>query len=147
MELKQLMADFCQDYGIDLIEPNEEGIVTLAINQDSVRLHLQEHKGYLVLFTQIGILPEDITVSQLKQILGANYFWLGTKGFTISLSSENDMLIASRQDAMEVVHYEGFAAMIEAAVEVVEHWRKVMADGFKSVESQAPQPDATTMMV
>ncbi len=48
---------------------------------------------------------------------------------------------------MEVVHYEGFATMIEAAVEVVEHWRKVMADGFKSVESQAPQPDATTMMV
>ncbi|OLQ81609.1 hypothetical protein BIT28_09560 [Photobacterium proteolyticum] len=147
MELKQLMADFCQDYGIDLIEPNEEGIVTLAINQDSVRLHLQEHKGYLVLFTQVGILPEDVTVSQLKQILAANYFWLGTKGFTISLSPETDMLIASRQDSMEVVHYEGFAAMIEAAVEVVEHWRKVMADGFKSVESQTPQPDVTTMMV
>ncbi|ELR67243.1 hypothetical protein C942_02752 [Photobacterium marinum] len=147
MELKVLMAEFCQDYGIDLIEPNEEGIVTLAINQDTVRLHLQEHNGNLVIFSQIATLSEETTAEQLKQILSANYFWLGTKGFTISLAPETDMLIASRQDALVAVQYEGFAAIIEAAVEVVEHWRKVIADGFKSVESQQAQPTFTATMV
>ncbi|OZG72639.1 hypothetical protein BTA51_14005 [Hahella sp. CCB-MM4] len=102
MNIDTLIADLAKQLNLeDSLQLNEHGYLALEVN-DSLVVNLQWHSAdeHLIIFTPLFNLSEAIKEDQTKDtgrlqnqllsnLLGANLFWQGTSGGTLSLDQDS----------------------------------------------------------
>ncbi|MBU6949830.1 type III secretion system chaperone [Hahella sp. HN01] len=102
MNIDTLIADLAKQLQLeDSLQLDEHGYLSLEVN-DTLVVNLQWHAAdeHLIIFSPLFKLPDDSEEPEtlrrqnalLKMLLGANLFWQGTEGGTLSLDNDSGWL-------------------------------------------------------
>jgi len=92
-----------------------------------VNLHLDENAEELTIFAQVTELDKDEDLSEVLELMAqGSYFWMATRGFTLSMDSGSYRIImAGRQDVSYFTDAEFLEEYIVAFCDVVREWQSL----------------------
>lgn len=123
-----LIDTFGRSIGLDGAAPDAEGYCAMSFDELVVHFQYDSEDNSLTLFSRIGIADEDRLEGIYAMLLAANMFWQGTKGATLSVEPEGQMVfIADRRD-VAYLSDASFREWLGAFVNIAEYWSDRLAD-------------------
>lgn len=132
MELKELIGQFAKEVGITDAAADETGAFHFAIDDMTVSFEADEASGELATYAQVGELPPEGREQLYRLMMEAMFRGEGTGGATLSIAPDSDRICLHRIDPLDALDLERFKAKLERFVNVLEEWRKLLAD-FRAV--------------
>ena len=126
MTFDELIRDFGGKIGVELTPT--DGAVALAVDDMSVLIQELPELDAVVLLGEIGEPPPEGLERLLTAMLDANHLFAGTGGGTLSRDPESGKFHLCRWESLALADGESFAAVVEKFVNVLETWRKLVAD-------------------
>ena len=121
-----LLSDFGGGIGLAGLAPDEEGYCALAFDDLPVHLQYDPEKDEIVAFSRIGTADEDRLEEIYGMLLGANLFWQGARGATLSVEPDTStVFIADHRPAG--LPEAAFQAWLGEFVDIADHWRGRLA--------------------
>lgn len=136
MELKGLMEGLAAEAAAVGIAPDEGGAYHLGI--DGMRISFLEAGGRLAVWADVGEPPPEGRERLFRTLLESTFMGEGAGGAAFAIDAKSGRVILQRIEASGVLDLIGFKAMLEKFVNVLEKWRKLVAD-FRDI---APSIDA-----
>jgi len=138
MEAKELMADIAKRIGLeydggDTFSFEADGLVVAISNLPDI--------DAVALTGDIGEPPPEHLEGLYKTLLGANHFFGGTGGATISLDPDTGRIALCRALPLVTLDGEKFYAEVERFVNTAETWAKVVSD-YRGAAAEAPDEGA-----
>ena len=126
-QLNTLLASLGSQIGLPELSSDADGFCSLAF--DSIRLHLQAdaEAGSLLIFTELGALPERDKLVLLEEMLEANVFFSGTGGATLGTLPGGKAFLSQREFVAALEAPE-FQALLENFVSVAETWKSRLTE-------------------
>ena len=132
MGLKEIMEAFAAEAGLQGVAADGDGAYALSIDEMVVSFAEDREAGRLVTFAEVGAPPAEGRERFYRLLLEAMYRGEATGGATFSVPPDSDLICLQRFDSLESMDLVGFKAMLESFVNVLEDWRKALAD-FRDV--------------
>jgi hypothetical protein len=121
-----LLSDFGGAIGLADLAPDDEGYCALRFNDLPVHLQYDGEKDEIVAFSRIGTANEEMLEVIYGMLLGANLFWQGARGATLSVEPDTDtVFIADHRPAG--LPDAAFQAWLGEFVDIAECWRDRLA--------------------
>lgn len=107
--------------------PDDSGFAeTLTMSVDDVAVGIQyvfdSSEESVVLYCDLGPIPEQKERDIYRNLLEGNYFWTGTGGATLGVNSETGHALVAHAMPLEELDAEGLAAAIDAFADVGQFW-------------------------
>lgn len=120
-----LIEAFAKHVGL----PDDSGFTeTLTMSVDDVAVGIQyvfdSSEESIVLYCDLGPIPEQKERDIYRNLLEGNYFWTGTGGATLSINSDTGHALAAHAMPLEELDGEGLAVAIDAFADVGEFWTR-----------------------
>ncbi len=138
MKFPELVDAFGKMIGVELA--SVDGAVTLAVDEMPVVIQELAELDSVALMGQIGEPPPEGLEQLLSALLDANHLFAGTGGGTLSRDPETGAFHLCRMLPLAITDAEAFSAAMERFVNVMETWRKLIADYRPAVASAADEP-------
>lgn len=134
MDVKELMAEIAKRIGLEY-----DGGDTFAFEADGLAVAISDLPDIdaVALTGDIGEPPPEHLEGLYKTLLGANHFFGGTGGATISLDPDTGRIALCRALPLATLDGEKFYAEVERFVNTVETWAKVVVD-YRGAATMAP---------
>ena len=132
MELKEIMEAFAAEAGLGDVTADGDGTYALSIDEMVVSFAEDSEAGRLVTFAEVGDTPAEGGERFYRLLLETMYRGEATGGATFSVPPDSDLICLQRFDSLKSMDLAGFKAMLESFVNVLEDWRKALAD-FRDV--------------
>lgn len=132
MDLDEIMAAFAAESGIKGLSADEDGTYSLSIDDMSVSFMEIPETGRLATLAKVCDLPSEGRESLYRVMMEAMFMGRATGGAMFSVEPEGDAVFLQRVDPLAVMDPDGFKAMLEQFVNVLEEWRKLVVD-FREV--------------
>ena len=142
MEFKKLMADFAAAARVDRIDPDEDGCYRFEIDGMVVTLSEVVQSGDLLMWAEVGELPPEGRETLYRTLLEALYMGRATGGSVLSVDPESGMVCLHRGDPLAAMDFERFKEALQKFVNVLEFWRRTLADFRPAVKEQAEAAQA-----
>ena len=126
MEIKEIMEAFAARAGVTDFAPDEEGVYHFGF--DDMRVTFAEAGGRLLTLAEVGEVPPEGRERLYGVLLESMFLGGQTKGASFALDAETNLLYLQRFDALEALSHDGFRAMLEEFVHVLEDWRGIVSD-------------------
>ena len=126
MRLNDLIAQFGAKLNLEIAL--QDGGCTLDIDGMSVTIQEIDELSSISTMAEIGEPPPQGLEKLFESMLAANHLFAGTGGSTISFDGEKRRFYLCRVDRAELMDFEAFQSMLEKFVNVLETWRKMLAD-------------------
>ncbi len=126
MKFPELIDALGKVIGVELTP--EDGSVMLEIDEMPVVIRELVELDAVVLMGPIGEPPPERQEQLLKALLDANHLFAGTGGGTLSRDPETGIFHLCRMLPLALTDTEAFSSALERFVNVVETWRKLIAD-------------------
>lgn len=124
---------------------DEDGYAAIGVDgKYLVHVQADARGGNLVLFSEIGHLPEDRAGELALKLLEANLFWKDTGGGTLALEPGSRAVVLAYQEAAGPMEYARFEQLLQGFTNAVEHWTTTFSDWQNggADPSDAPSSDA-----
>ena len=128
MELKEIMEAFAAEAGLEDVTADGDGTYALSIDEMVVSFAEDSEAGRLVTFAEVGDTPAEGCERFYRLLLETMYRGEATGGATFSVPPDSDLICLQRFDSLENMDLAGFKAMLESFVNVLEDWKKSLAD-------------------
>ncbi|MCQ2394921.1 MAG: type III secretion system chaperone [Kiritimatiellae bacterium] len=128
MEFKKLMADFAAAARIDRIDPDEDGCYRFEIDGMVVTFSEVLESDELLTWAEAGELPPEGRETLYRTLLEALYMGRATGGSVLSVDPESGMVCLHRSDPLTAMDFERFKEALQKFVNVLEFWRRTLAD-------------------
>ena len=128
MELKEIMEAFAAETGLAGLAADGNGIYALSIDEMTVSFAEDREAGRLVTFAVVGDPPAEGREGFYQLLLETMYRGEATGGATFSMLPDAGQICLQRFDALASMDLAGFKAMLESFVNVLEDWKKSLAD-------------------
>ena len=135
MEYNELIAGFAAKFGLEGIV-TKDGITALSFDNMKVEIVNNEVDGSVLLYGVVGQGPTDDIPKYNAFLLQANFLFQGTGGATLSQNPRTKEYVLVRAFPLEYMDTDAFIAVLEAFVNGLERWRKLLAD-FNPVKNEA----------
>lgn len=91
----QLLQELGKSTGLGVLEPDAQGLLTLAIDEGRYELSMQhiEATGKILVFVQVCQLPKDCGVEPYRALLAGTLFGAETAGGYFALEPESEAVI------------------------------------------------------
>ena len=134
MEAKELIADIAKRIGLeydggDTFSFEADGLVVAISNLPDI--------DAVALTGDIGEPPPEHLEGLYKTLLGANHFFGGTAGATISLDPDNGRIALCRALPLATLDGDKFYTEVERFVNTAETWAKVVSN-YRDATTEAP---------
>ena len=134
MEANELMADIAKRIGLeydggDTFSFEADGLVVAISNLPDI--------DAVALTGDIGEPPPEHLEGLYKTLLGANHFFGGTGGATISLDPDTGRIALCRALPLATLDGDKFYAEVERFVNTAETWAKVVVD-YRGAAAMTP---------
>lgn len=128
MEFGELIAGFAARYGVAGLTAGERGLVALGI--DDLRIFVQHvpETERLVVYVDLGAIPEAGAARFERTMLEANCLFRGTSGATLARHPETGGLFINRQESLRALDVDGFCALMEGFVDLSRTWKGLLAE-------------------
>ena len=136
MTFDELIRDFGGQIGVELTP--RDGMVALDVDGMSVLIQELHELDAVVVLGEIGEPPPQGLEALLSSMLNANYLFTGTGGGTLSRDPESGKFYLCRWKALALADATSFAAMMDRFLNVLETWRKLVAD-YRPAEPAADE--------
>ena len=144
-ELQKLLADFGNSIGMPDLALGEEAHCALRFDDIiSVDLQLNPDDNNLILFSELGPVPEDQLAILSLAMLRANHFWKSTFGATLSLSDEwrDDGVHAAylaQACVTEKLSAPQLSEIVERFVATAQAWVQLLSEDAETSETGAEE--------
>jgi len=118
---RAMIEAFGRSIGIDDLRLDEAGQCRLKIDAVEVNLELQADAAQLVVYAELGRLPEAGHAAIFARLLEANLFWHDTGGATLSIDRGHQQLLLARAVPLTSDPL-ALSEIIERFVDVAEAW-------------------------
>lgn len=135
MELTELMAAFAAKLGIADLEV-KNGVCALDVDGVPVEIIETEDGSHFVVSARIGTPPLEKTEDFFRMILEANVELFARQDVAFGQSPESGDLVLQWRLPAQGLDVESFCTKLEAFMNNVEQWRKVL-DGFGAAADEA----------
>lgn len=133
MELKEIMGTFAAELGLEALEPDADGFFHLAVDEMTVSFAELKDAGQLLTLAEVCE-PPPATQSRLyRMLMEAMHMGAATGGAMFSVAPDGEKIFLQRFDALAALDCDGFKAMLEKFVNVLEEWRQAVA-AFRDIE-------------
>ena len=134
MDAKELIADIAKRIGLEY-----DGGDTFSFEADGLVVAISSlpELDAVALTGDVGEPPPERLEGLYKTLLGANHFFGGTAGATISLDPDNGRIALCRALPLVTLDGEKFYAEVERFVNTAETWAKVVSD-YRGAAAEAP---------
>ena len=126
MTFDELMGEVGKTLGVELV--THDGATQLEIDGMAVSILEMPALDAVVLNGVIGEPPPQGLAQLHRAMLEANYNFAGTAGATLAVSPEDGALTLTRLVPSVQLDSAAFLSALEGFVNVLETWRKVLAD-------------------
>ncbi len=142
MEFDQIIRGFSQEFGIEGLEPDDEGSVRLDIDGMTVEVLHDAAAGRIMLCAEIGEPPPEGSDRFAAVLLRANFLFQGTDGATMAQNPETKnyaLILPLELAALDVA---GFSERMGKFVDGIERWQKMLED-FRDVDAAAEEANSS----
>ena len=139
MQLNEIISMFCTEFGVEGVQPDEDGAYALAI--DDMTLSFAESGGTLVMASDVGELPAEGRERLYRLMLTAMHGEDAADGAVFSVDDDRDMVVLHRRDELSTLTFETFKARLEKFVNLLEDWRKIFM-GFVPLATAMDKEEA-----
>jgi hypothetical protein len=127
MELSALLHQLASTLGMEALELNEHGVLSLQFGDTTViNLEPDPQSGECHMYSSLCRAPED--ADSRSQLFGAflagNCFGRGTAGAAFSLDESNDEILLGRQFELEAARPEQLIAWLRDFLTIMDIWQK-----------------------
>ena len=138
MDAKELIADIAKRIGLEY-----DGGDTFSFEADGLVVAISSlpELDAVALTGDVGEPPPERLEGLYKTLLGANHFFGGTAGATISLDPDNGRIALCRALPLATLDGDKFYAEVERFVNTAETWAKVVSD-YRGAAAEAPDEGA-----
>ena len=126
MTFEDLMAEAGRRLGVDIVV--DEGATQLIVDEMEVSILEMPELESVVLNGVVGEPPPQGLAELHKAMLEANYNFAGTAGSTLSVNPDGGALTLTRLVPLATLDADRFLSLLEGFVNVLEAWRKIVAD-------------------
>ena len=137
MTFDELMGEVGKALNIELV--THDGATQLEVDGMAVSILEMPALDAVVLNGVIGEPPPQGLEPLHKAMLEANYNFAGTAGATLAVNPEDGTLTLTRLVPSVQIDAEALLAALESFVNVLEAWRKILAD-YRPAEADAATP-------
>lgn len=128
MQFSDIFSIFAERYGVSGIEPDENGGCSLGIDDMTVSFMPVPGSDKLLTYSELAEVPSEKPEMLFSAMLQANYLYQGTGGASFAQDPETKKIFLNRYDDLRFMDSDGFCTMLENFVNLVETWRKMIAD-------------------
>jgi hypothetical protein len=118
--INRLLTDFGNAMGLDGLSLDDSGYCCLSFDDVLVNMESVDGSSRVLLYSSLGALPEDAGPAVCRQLLEANYFFLGTAGATIGLDGTTGAVAMTRVVDVAGMAVLDWEAVIKAFVDAAE---------------------------
>lgn len=118
----RLIEQFGACIGIPALAADERGHCALRFDDRIVGIQQPLESDRMVVYTVIGDMPALDTTTQLRALLRANLFWLGTAGATLSLDENENKLVLAQSWALTEIDLDEFNRQLELFLDTADAW-------------------------
>ena len=133
MELKEIMAAFAAEMGLEALEPDADGLFHITVDEMTISFAELTDAGLLVTLAEVCEPPPETQGRLYRMLMEAMHMGTATGGAMFSVAPEGEMIFLQRFDALAALDYDGFKDMLEKFVNVLEEWHGLVAS-FRGVE-------------
>ena len=138
MEIDMLLERFGNDTGLGRLALDAANACTFLVDEMKVSfLHVPEG-GRLLVFAEVGELPEDGRSELLLAALRANYLFRGTSGATIAVRPDSPTLFLNRSLRLDDLSYEEFVQILGDFADTLSEWKRMLADYRPDISPAVP---------
>lgn len=148
MEFREIMRQFGAKIGMSDLAPDETNACHLKVDDMSVSFAEDPDSATIITWAEICEPPADGSEVLNRVLMEAMFMGQGTAGSVFSIEPESGKIFLHRVDPAAALDLDSFCAMLEKFVNILESWRKTIADFRPAVEaakraseSAAEQPD------
>ena len=144
MEFDELMRTFAAESGIPDLRPDRSGVYALAFDEMQVDFSSDPKRGELVFAGEVGALPQSGQTEFLQLLMEAMFVGRTTAGAMFALKPDSDRLVFRLAEPLELLTAFRFREVLERFVNMLEKWRRVLADYLligEEIERRHSVPD------
>ena len=139
MTFDELMAEAGKALGVEMLV--HDGATQLEIDGMDVSFVEMPELESVVLNGVVGEPPPQGLAALHRAMLEANFNFSGTAGATLAVNPDGGALTLTRLAPLPLLDAEKFLSLLEGFVNVLETWRKIVAD-YRPDESSPDASDA-----
>ena len=128
MEFTELMNEFAGQVGLTDPSPIEDGTCRFDIDGMAVNFVEVSETRQLATWAEVGEQPSEGRERLYAELMEAMFMGRATGGSTFALNPESGRIQLFRLDPLPLLDLETFLAMLEKFVNVLEQWRKLLAE-------------------
>ena len=134
MEFADLMRKFGADFGIAGFAPGEDGAWSVVIDGMPVSFTELDDPPRLRISAPVCELPENEPETLLEEMLEGMFMGQATGGAVFSVAEGDGTIFLRRTDPLPALDPEGFKAILERFVNILERWRKTAETSLSSAD-------------
>ncbi|MBP5640897.1 MAG: type III secretion system chaperone [Victivallales bacterium] len=135
MDYNELIEGFAAKFGVGGLTV-KDGITALNFDGMTVEIVHNEVDHSVLFYGVVGQGPTDDIPKYNAFLLQANFLFQGTGGATLAQNPKTKDYVLVRAFPLEYMDTDAFIAVLEAFVNGLERWRKLLAD-FNPVKKEA----------
>ena len=148
MDLGNILKEFGQATGLGPLALDGNNLCRLVFDGNlTVDIELLPDGRRFYVHAVVGPLPGSGGPDLLRSLLGANLFGRETGGAVLALDPDLDELLLFREFDAAATDYDAFVAALEALLNALERWRKVLAAGQYERPTNQPFRPLGDMMI
>ena len=138
MTFEELMNEVGRKLGVELVTYG--GMTQLTIDGMEISISEIAEREAVVLNGTLGEPPPQGLAPLYRAMLEANFNFAGTSGATLAVNPDSGELTLTRLAPLAILDAEGFLSRLEGFVNVLEAWRKIVADYRPDEPSDTSNP-------
>lgn len=128
MEIDQLLERFGNDTGLGWLALDDADTCTFLVDDMKISIMSITEGGRLLLFADVGEIPEDGRAALSLAALRANYLFRGTAGATLAVCPDSPTLMLNQSMRLDTLSYEQFVQALDDFTSTLEEWKRMLAD-------------------
>lgn len=137
MELNEFLVDFGKIVGVPDLRVDEDEHCALSVDEMVVHLQADKLHDALLIHGEVSELPSECGEGFFRALLEMNYLFSGTRGATLSLKPESDMLeLAILLPGFTYCSMEKMLKILESFVNSLETLRNFIQDYRSGVNAK-----------
>ena len=129
MKYEELLKEVGDRMGLaEVLRPNDDGVVTLSDGAFTLVISADPDRTRLEVAGEVGPLPEGGREGCLMLLMGANCRFAGTKGATLSVLPDDDLVLLNRRERLEGLDAETLQTLLQDFIDSLAEWRGILAD-------------------
>ena len=141
MEIDSLLERFGTDTGLGRLALDGANTCTFLVDEMKMSfLHVPEG-GHLLLFAEVGELPDTGRSDLLLAVLRANHLFRGTSGATLAVLPDSPTLFLNRALRLDDLSYDEFVQILGDFADTLAEWKRMLADYRPEASKATPSDD------